>query len=507
MKRFCFRRLHSVTPLVRGRSVAMFVPLMLFICLTAIYTPNVRGTQATSETEELGKVINLGKTNLLEDFKERESTIFESFPSQCFRKEKLNSTKSHFEYYASTKAFYSKLATGAGLDASLQSAYSLSVTLNSATQSITSKESKVSGISLIVEALTEKILLDKDCLNDETYKFKERFLADLERLPLKIDEPSQQRSWSAYRRILEKYGSHVVTSVKRGARMKQMSFAQSSKSYSERDFQVRSCVSLAGPTSVGQIGVSACANVSKSESSTAKDMSTSDRLIIRGGSSETRSKLLNDRSKELIEQLMNEASDTHSSVQYTFRAVWKILQSRFPSGEPNYVRGVNLQYYYLGFLNYGCPHIERGGLDIQKFDHTKRSDEIYPEYECSLAKQGCHSDKDCHYKPIWCSCRGPTCVHYKSVEQDTGVSKQTAYANTKENCGWHGCDWHIAGSYCRCYNENRDWRKVVWSLPSRDAPVHKARSYGSHGRRGKGKVRVNPKERNDQINRRIHHDH
>ncbi|KAJ7392551.1 hypothetical protein OS493_012235 [Desmophyllum pertusum] len=121
--------------------------------------------------------------------------------------------------------------------------------------------------------------------------------------------------------------------------MKQMSFAQSSKSYSERDFQVRSCVSLAGPTSVGQIGVSACANVSKSESSTAKDMSTSDRLIIRGGSRETRSKLLNDRSKELIEQLMNEASDTHSSVQYTSERCGKILQSRFPSGEPNYVRG------------------------------------------------------------------------------------------------------------------------------------------------------------------------
>ncbi|KAJ7391627.1 hypothetical protein OS493_017324 [Desmophyllum pertusum] len=466
----------------------MSVPLMLFICLTAIFTPNVRGTQATSETEELGKVINLAKTNLLGDFKEREASIFESFPSQCFKKEKLNSTKSHYEYYASTKAFYSKLATEAGLDASLQSAYSLRVTLNSVTKSISSHESKVSGISLIVEALTEKIHLVKDCLNDETFKFKKSFMEDLEQLPLEIDEPWQRNSWIAYRRFMEKYGSHVVNSVMRGARMKQMSFAQSSKSYSEREFQVKSCVSLAGPTSAGKVGVSACANVSKSESSSASHMSTNDKTIVRGGSDETRSKLLHDKSKELIEKFLNEASMTPSSVQYTFRAVWNILQSRLPSGTPNYVRGVNLQYYYLGFLNYGCSHIKSGGVEIQKFDYTKRSEEMNPEYECSLAKEGCHSDDDCRYKPIWCSCRGSSCVHYKSVEQDTGKSKKTAYANTNQDWGWHGCDWKVAGSYCACYNKDRDWRKVVWSLPSRDAPVHKARSYGFHRQRGKGSM-------------------
>ena len=91
----------------------MIVPLILVIHLTALSVPSARGiedTLTTSETQELGKVINLGKTNLLEDFKEKETSIFEAFPSECFRKEKLNST-SLFEYYESTKAFYSKLAT------------------------------------------------------------------------------------------------------------------------------------------------------------------------------------------------------------------------------------------------------------------------------------------------------------------------------------------------------------------------------------------------------------
>ncbi|XP_015749132.1 PREDICTED: DELTA-thalatoxin-Avl2a-like [Acropora digitifera] len=469
----------------------MIVPLILVIHLTALSVPSARGiedTLTTSETQELGKVINLGKTNLLEDFKEKETSIFEAFPSECFRKEKLNITRSLFEYYKSTKAFYSKLATQAGLDVSLQSAYSLSASLNSVTHSTSSSESKVSGISLIVEALTEKIHLNKDCLIDESFKLKQSFMDKLERLPLKIDEPWERNSWRPYKNFLDDYGSHVVTSVKRGVRIKQMSFSRSSKSYSERDFQVKSCVSFAGPTSVGKVGVSACANISKSESSKASDMSTTNKLLIRGGSRETRSQLLHDRSKGVIQQLMNEAADTHSSVQHTFRAIWKVLQSRFP-GSPNYVRGLNLQYYYLGFLNYGCPYVKGGEgnnkVQIQKFDYTERSSDKYPEFECSLAKEGCHSNEDCHYKPIWCSCRGPTCVHYKTEELDTGASKESAYANTGEDWGWKGCDWKIAGSWCECYNEHRDWRKVVWSLPSKDYAARK--SVAHHGARRQAK--------------------
>ena len=466
----------------------MFVPLTLVIYLTSIAMPSGRGTEETertlmtSETAELGKAINLAKTNLLEDFKEREASIFEPFPSKCFKKENLNSTRSHFEYYQSTKAFYSKLASQAGLDSSLESAYSLSATLNTVTQKTSSSKSNVSGISLIVEALSEKIHLDKDCLNDESFEFKKRFMDILERLPLKIKNPWLKNSWRSYHDFLDHYGSHIVTSVLRGAMIKQMSFSRSSESYSERDFQVKSCVKLAGPTTaVTKVGVSACVNVTDSESKKASEMSTTDKIFIRGGSKETRSKLLYDRSKELIQQLMNEASETHSSIQHTFRAIWKVLQTRFPSGSPNYVRGLNLQYYYLGFLNYGCPFLKSGELKIQTFDYTERSNDQYPEFECTLAKEGCHSDDDCHYQPIWCSCRGDTCVFYKKEGQDTGIAKETAYANTKENTAWQGCDWKLAGSWCVCKNTHLDWRKVVWTLPSKDYVARVSAAYhGAH---------------------------
>ena len=45
-----------------------------------------------------------------------------------------------------------------------------------------------------------------------------------------------------------------------------MSLSRSSESYSERDFQVKRCVALAGPkTAVTKVGVSVCANVTDSE--------------------------------------------------------------------------------------------------------------------------------------------------------------------------------------------------------------------------------------------------
>ena len=163
---------------------------------------------------------------------------------------------------------------------------------------------------------------------------------------------------------------------------------------------MKSCVSFAGPTTVGKVGVKACANVSKTEISKATHMNTEDKLIIRGGTVNTRSALRTSRTKELIEQFLNEAKDSNEGVQHTFKSIWNLLQDRFEFGSDNYIRAVNLQYYYLGFLNYGCSFEESGGVSIQKFDYSKESTKESPEFECTLAAEGCHSSNDCHYKPV-----------------------------------------------------------------------------------------------------------
>ena len=92
---------------------------------------------------------------------------------------------------------------------------------------------------------------------------------------------------------------------------------------------MKSCIALAGPTTtVTKVGVSACASVTDSESKKVSEMRTTDKIIIRRASKETRSQRIYDRSKELVQQLIN--------IQHIFRATWKDLQSRFPSEFPNY---------------------------------------------------------------------------------------------------------------------------------------------------------------------------
>ena len=263
---------------------------------------------------------------------------------------------------------------------------------------------------------------------------------------------------------------------------------------------------LAGPSNVGKVGVEACANVSKSEMSNATKMNTVDKLVIRGGTKETRNALYKKRTEELIEKLLNEAGESDASVAHSFRSIRDILQSRFETGSDNYIRAINLHYYYLGYLNYGCRFKESGDVHIQKFDYTRGSTKDSPEFECSLAAEGCHSDDDCHYKVgIWCSCRGKTCVHYKSVKQDTGISKVTAYANTDEDWGWHGCDWKVAGFYCDCYNENRETRREVWRMPSRDAPRKGASHGGHHKSENPDQDRVDPDQGHVDQDQHQHH--
>ena len=458
----------------------MFSPLVFFLCLAVAF----KSTVAYDKTVELGKVVDLRGTDLLSDFQERERTIFKPFNQECFIDETkgIKGSRKFMQYYENSNAFYSSLATQSELDVSLQSSYTLGVSLKVATKSKSSTENKVSGMSLNALAVTEKILVKRGCLESDKATLTDEFEKDLELLPVHVKSPWEKNSWEPYNGFFKTWGSHLVTSVTRGSSFKQFTFAESSKSYTERDFELKSCLSLSGPTAAGEVGLKACADITKEERSEASQINTSDKVFVLGGSSETRNKLLDQetRTVEEIQNLLDEAGKAPSSIEHTFLAIWNVLQGRFEVGSPNHIRGLNMEYYYLGFLNYGCPYKASGGVAIQKFDYTKSSTEDSPELECSLAKEGCHSDDDCHYKPVWCSCHGDSCVRYKSVPQDNGSKKQTAEVNYDSNWGWSGCDWHVAGSWCDCYNKDRDQRQVVWSKPSKDAAAHKARHHGNH---------------------------
>ena len=229
----------------------MSAPFVLFACL--IFVSTCTSAPSAGKMEGLGKAIDLREANLFGDFQELERTIFEPFKSECFIDEtkKIQSSRKFMEYYENSRAFYSSLATQSELDVSLQSSYTLGVSLQVATKSKSSQSNKVSGISLNAVAINEKILVRRGCLEGDEATLTDRFLADLEDLPVKIEQPWEKSYWEAYNSFLKTYGSHVITSSTLGASFRQMTFAESSESYSERDFEVKSCLSLAGTTPVG----------------------------------------------------------------------------------------------------------------------------------------------------------------------------------------------------------------------------------------------------------------
>ena len=432
---------------------------------------------------QTGSVVFPPHINLLDNFQQKENIIFDPLSPECLTKKTLTSSSSKLHYYKNTNALYKSLASESSLSASLIYIFTLGTTVSVATKGKSSEKSEVSGISLIKQALAEKIYVNKECLTSAKMStLNKEFMESLSTLPLKIKEPWLHNSWKAYSTFLEKYGSHVITSKETGSRFQQMVFAESSESYSERDFQVRACISAAGPTDVGELGLSACSNVTNSEISRASKMTVSETRFVWGGLRDTNSALANgNKSAELINKLMNEADEAPKPVRHTFMTIWSILKSRFKSGSKNYHRATNLQYYYSGFLDFGCPYSTSGNVEIQKFVYKQPMKEN-PEFVCTLAHDGCHNDDDCHYViGVKCACKGKTCVRYHSEKQITGHIKQMAYINN-HNWMWEGCGWKNLWIKCGCYNKDRNERKVVWSLPitSKDASKHKVPSNATY---------------------------
>ena len=135
------------------------------------------------------------------------------------------------------------MATTAGLETDLQSDFSLGFTLDHASKSVSGSTRKIAGSLLLIMASYRQDTVDKSCLLDQK-NFDESFLSNFQRLPTMIHEPWEFNSWKGYDMFLKQYGSHVVTSTVLGSSINQAVFAESFNSYSERDFQVKACLSL-----------------------------------------------------------------------------------------------------------------------------------------------------------------------------------------------------------------------------------------------------------------------
>ena len=194
------------------------------------------------------------------------ASIFENIAKECVSVEPRPETRQVTTYFKSTETFYEYLSTKTGISAKYQGEFTMKTTLDVTTKSISGGSLQVSGLSLDIYALKESMVFSQHCIN--TLPLSKAFLADFQKLPVKIQDPNKKNDWLPYDSFLQKYGSHIVAEINRGSRLRQWAFASSSEKYTERFFNVRACVDLSDKT--GSLDVDACADITSEEKRTVK---------------------------------------------------------------------------------------------------------------------------------------------------------------------------------------------------------------------------------------------
>ena len=375
------------------------------------------------------------------------ATLFGSVPDDCIQSTNIPELVDSQTFYKNTETLYSAITSSTSVSAELKGDYTLGVSLDMVTSHVSGSSRTVSGTTIMTYSYKSVSFITQDCLRRGL--LKSNFKYDFERLSATINGPHLDSSWARYESFLSIYGSHLVKKATYGSSIYQYSFAEESENYSERNFTVSACVALAGSTDVGKVNVSACTGVTKEEAERSTSLRTSNKLILRGGTSETRAALYQRRTPELIALFMLEAEESTIPILYQYMSIWDLLKTKY-LGTQHFTKAVNLEKYFLGFKAFGCPYLYNNMIELQKFVPAKESTPSNPMYRCMIAHSGCHRNSDCQFmRPAWCACYGTSCVKHNEVTQDTGVVKKVPVINTSSRWGWQGCKTKMLSCYCK----------------------------------------------------------
>ena len=418
---------------------------------------------ATNVSAPVGQSYYLAKVDILgEELLGGADVLILNSTKDCFVCDKSEIIDDSASYFEDTESFYSSIAEDYKLGAQLKRDFTLGVTLDATTKSISSTNRTIKGSTVNVLSKIGHCVVKPECIYDESYHtLSSHFLKAFESLPRRTYvSDTGQYNFSAYDHFLNEFGSHVVTGVTYGSRMYQHCFSTSEQTYDERNYTVKACVAFSGGTDVTKTNISTCAGISTEEAEASTSLDATTRLVIRGGTKETRAQLYAERTSELIAKFLSEAS-VEEPIEYSFTPVWTLLGQKY-IGTEHYAKARHLEGYYLGYLNFGCPSLMSSDKRMYKqwFDQIDGVvEQEVPRYRCMIESVGCHFDSDCYYGPgVYCRCVGATCFVAKYRTLSTGEKRKYLVENDYYWNKWGSCKLGFFDCYCFESND----QTVIW---------------------------------------------
>ena len=336
--------------------------------------------------------------------------IFKPFAKECYKGvEEMKVTKEFESMYSSTSEFYNAVATEGGISSLLKGKFTMGITLEMKTNSLSSGSIETKGMSIDIATHVKSLFLDENCFKSSKTEFTDDFMKLFDSLPVIINKPWLSVSWEPYDTFFKTFGSHFIVRVLFGASVRQWTFAKSTHQYDRRKLLVKACIDF----NAFILKLKTCLGVTRDEYEEYKDMYTSNYLEIRGGKDETRNKFRTEKSPELLDQILDEGRKFSSPIGYKYKPIWDILLMKFYGDSKRHAIAMNLIQYYYGFKDFGCTLQKSGNTKLRIFEYYERDFKM-PIFQCSLISKGCHSNSDCHYElRTGTFCHGSSCYDYK----------------------------------------------------------------------------------------------
>ena len=344
-----------------------------------------------------------------------------------------------FQTYDTASKLTEALNTGIDVKAAVPvQQVNVGATVNATTGHTNLQTETFNSVVLNIEFVNQVVNFNRSSACQSPENLDPSFQAAFEALALpKAEQAGESFTWAAYTQFLRNWGSHFQAQQWLGSRVQQWVSSKTGAIETTDTLQAKACFELEGFT-VGW-SASPCLNIDTSKRFEASSKETNDRRYIAGGTTATRTALIQKFDEKNLNDFIAIANQGDEPIGFSHIPLWSVLQEvyRTPCGQAgkgstackNLQRAVALQAAYEGFGAYGCSKQLDGRSAVIQTMRALGPDSLGIYYfACHQSKTGCRENSDCVAKLnagiAKCYCEGPSCI---DVNRIPGTTLQRNY--------------------------------------------------------------------------------